>query len=46
MQIDLIMMQNLQAQLDHGRRLGPPDSILINGRGPNHASFHVEPGIS
>ncbi|KAI5647754.1 hypothetical protein M9H77_33759 [Catharanthus roseus] len=36
--------KNLQAQLDHGRRLGPPDSILINGRGPNHASFHVEPG--
>ncbi|PSS21786.1 L-ascorbate oxidase [Actinidia chinensis var. chinensis] len=34
----------LKAVLDGGHRLAFPDGILINGRGPNGASFTVEPG--
>ncbi|XP_031380787.1 L-ascorbate oxidase homolog [Punica granatum] len=34
----------LKAVLDSGRRLMFPDGILINGRGPNGASFTVEKG--
>ncbi|XP_057500662.1 L-ascorbate oxidase homolog [Actinidia eriantha] len=34
----------LKAVLDGGHRLALPDGILINGRGPNGASFTVEPG--
>ncbi|KAL6963641.1 hypothetical protein U1Q18_034648 [Sarracenia purpurea var. burkii] len=34
----------LKAILDGGNRLPFPDGILINGRGPNAASFTVDPG--
>ncbi|XP_010266098.1 PREDICTED: L-ascorbate oxidase homolog [Nelumbo nucifera] len=34
----------LKAKLDRGKRLHFPDGILINGRGPNGASFTVEQG--
>ncbi|KAF9621486.1 hypothetical protein IFM89_021790 [Coptis chinensis] len=34
----------LKAQLDRGKKLPFPDGILINGRGPNGASFSVEQG--
>ncbi|CAA2972443.1 L-ascorbate oxidase homolog [Olea europaea subsp. europaea] len=34
----------LKAILDYGKRLKFPDGILINGHGPNGASFTVEPG--
>ncbi|KAJ3706805.1 hypothetical protein LUZ61_010510 [Rhynchospora tenuis] len=36
--------KKLQARLDRGRRLPPPDGVLINGRGPNGASFTVDEG--
>lgn len=42
----MIIMQALQAHLDQGSRLWSPDSILINGRGANEASFTVESGAS
>ncbi|KAJ8561314.1 hypothetical protein K7X08_027504 [Anisodus acutangulus] len=35
---------NLRAILDRGHKLPFPDGILINGRGPNGASFTVEQG--
>ncbi|EEE61490.1 hypothetical protein OsJ_15776 [Oryza sativa Japonica Group] len=34
----------LQAMLDSGKQLPSPDGILINGKGPNGASFTVEQG--
>ncbi|KAI4336723.1 hypothetical protein L6164_015214 [Bauhinia variegata] len=34
----------LKAHLDRGKKLPFPDGILINGRGPNGASFNVEQG--
>ncbi|OWM81196.1 L-ascorbate oxidase homolog [Punica granatum] len=34
----------LKAHLDRGKKLKFPDGILINGRGPNGASFNVEQG--
>ncbi|XP_040379338.1 L-ascorbate oxidase homolog [Oryza brachyantha] len=34
----------LQAMLDSGKQLPSPDGILINGKGPNGASFNVEQG--
>ncbi|KAE9592665.1 putative L-ascorbate oxidase [Lupinus albus] len=36
--------KDLRNQLDRGKILGFPDGILINGRGPNGASFNVEKG--
>lgn len=39
------MVQDLKAQLDSGKKLPFPDGILINGRGPNGASFNVEQGM-
>ncbi|XP_075503419.1 L-ascorbate oxidase homolog isoform X1 [Primulina tabacum] len=36
--------KNLKSILDQGKMLRFPDGILINGRGPNGASFTVEPG--
>ncbi|KAJ4811782.1 Monocopper oxidase-like protein SKU5 [Rhynchospora pubera] len=36
--------KKLQARLDRGIRLPPPDGILINGHGPNGASFTVDQG--
>ncbi|KAF8405489.1 hypothetical protein HHK36_010396 [Tetracentron sinense] len=36
--------RELKAILDRGKKLRFPDGILINGRGPNGASFTVEPG--
>ncbi|XP_078162887.1 L-ascorbate oxidase homolog [Carex rostrata] len=36
--------KNLQARLDRGRRLPPPNGILINGRGSNGVSFTVDQG--
>ncbi|CAA2982036.1 L-ascorbate oxidase homolog [Olea europaea subsp. europaea] len=40
----VIKLKVLKAILDYGKRLKFPDGILINGRGPNGASFTVEPG--
>jgi len=37
-------LQTLRAHLDNGKKLPFPDGILINGRGPNGASFNVEQG--
>lgn len=42
----VIALQVLKAVLDRGKRLMFPDGILINGLGPNGASFTVEPGMS
>ncbi|CAL0333179.1 unnamed protein product [Lupinus luteus] len=36
--------KDLRNQLDSGKVLSFPDGILINGRGPNRASFNVEKG--
>ncbi|KAI8022746.1 hypothetical protein LOK49_LG03G03860 [Camellia lanceoleosa] len=36
--------KTLSAILDRGHKLPFPNAILINGRGPNAASFTVEPG--
>ncbi|XP_047316764.1 L-ascorbate oxidase homolog [Impatiens glandulifera] len=35
---------NLRTILDRGKKLPLPDSILVNGRGPNAASFNVQQG--
>lgn len=35
---------DLKKILDRGHKLPFPDGVLINGRGPNGASFTVEPG--
>lgn len=37
-------MQNLKAILDRGHKLPFPDGILINGRGPNGATYTVDQG--
>ena len=42
--MSVLILKKLKAVLDGGHRLAFPDSILINGRGPNGASFTVEPG--
>ncbi|KAE8696771.1 ubiquitin family protein [Hibiscus syriacus] len=39
-----VLVQDLKAHLDGGRKLPFPDGILINGRGPGGASFNVEQG--
>lgn len=39
-----MFIQALKGILDGGHRLLFPDGILINGRGPNGASFTVEQG--
>ncbi|KAA3467125.1 L-ascorbate oxidase-like protein [Gossypium australe] len=39
-----VLVQNLKARLDRGKKLPFPDGILINGRGPGGASFNVEQG--
>ncbi|KAE9592667.1 hypothetical protein Lal_00029253 [Lupinus albus] len=36
--------KDLRNQLDSGKTLSSPDGILINGRGPNGASFNVVKG--
>lgn len=41
---DSSVFQILKTILDGGRRLPFPGGILINGRGPNAASFYVEQG--
>ncbi|PSR99583.1 L-ascorbate oxidase [Actinidia chinensis var. chinensis] len=38
--------QELRARLDSGSWLPLPDGILINGLGPNQASFNFEPGAT
>lgn len=43
-QMSLFFCKNLQARLDRGRRLPPPNGILINGRGSNGVSFTVDQG--
>ncbi|KAK9109384.1 hypothetical protein Sjap_017444 [Stephania japonica] len=35
---------HLKDMLDHGRRLPPPDGILINGRGPRGTTFTASQG--
>ncbi|KAH7442864.1 hypothetical protein KP509_02G005000 [Ceratopteris richardii] len=35
---------DLQAQLDQGGRLGPPDGVVINGKGPFGEFLTVDPG--
>ncbi|KAM7256039.1 hypothetical protein ACFE04_011780 [Oxalis oulophora] len=39
-----VATQDLQAQLDNGKKLAQPDGILINGRGPNGYSLTVQQG--
>ncbi|GFZ10434.1 SKU5 similar 18 [Actinidia rufa] len=38
--------QELRARLDSGSWLPLPDGILVNGLGPNQASFNFEPGAT
>lgn len=39
-----VLPQDMRALLDAGSSLPFPDGILINGLGPNQATFNFEPG--